>query len=408
MSALIALDVAVILVALADALTHRHLAIDVARHCPPVLSVGRSNPVQLVLTQGQGPPVSLAVRDEAAQDIDVEAMPAWVSTTPNAHTVVRYAYRPERRGERRLGRVWLRWPTRLGLWQQQRGDPLDQTIRVYPDLMALRARQSWLAPGRDATAARLQRKLGGQAEFERLREYNQDDDVRRIDWRATARRRALMVRQYQLERDQRIVFALEMGRWMTAESAGVPVFDRALNATLRLGQLAIQSGDQVGLLAFDDQVRAWLAPQGGAGAMRQLVRSAFDLHPSLVEPDYESSVATLRTRLPRRSLVVLFTQVHDAARRDELVRVIRALQPQHLPVVVSLRDESLEALAAVAPWAEGDALFVRGAAASHVLERERMVAEFRQAGAIVVHERADALDSALVQRYLDVKVRQLL
>lgn len=407
-SVLVALDVALLVFAIGDAASRRGVRIEVSRDCPPVLSIGRSNPVQLTLTQSRGEMLTVWLRDDAAADIEVDGLPETVQMTPASQALVRYAFKPLSRGERQLGQVWLRWSSRMGLWQQQRGFAVEQAVRVYPDLMALRTRQAWLAPGREAAAARAHRQRGGQTEFERLRDYNQDDDVRRIDWRATARRRALMVREYQLERDQRIVFALDMGRWMTAESFGIPIFDRALNATLWLGQLAVQAGDQVGLLAYDSQVRTWLAPQGGPGAMRRLVRSAFDLHASLVEAEHEIGLATLRTRLARRSLVVLFTQVLDPTRRDELVRVVRGLQPQHLPVVVSLRDESLEALATAQAWTDPDALYVRGAAASHVLERERIAIDLRQAGAIVVHERAENLSSVLVQRYLDVKVRQLL
>ncbi len=407
-SALIALDVAIGLVAAADALTRRRLAVEVARHCPPVLSIGRANLAQITVTSRIAEQLTVQIRDDAAHDVAVEGLADAALVPANGQTVLRYALKPACRGERQLGTIWLRWPTRMGLWQHQRGWAVEQRVRVYPDLLALRTRQSWLAPGREATAARAQRKRGGQSEFERLREYNQDDDVRRIDWRATARRHALMVREYQLERDQRIVFALDMGRWMTAESCGIPIFDRALNAALWLGQLAVQAGDHVGLVAFDSQVRSWLAPVGGPGAMRRLVRSAFDLHASLVEPDYETGLTVVRTRLARRSLVVLFTQVLDPTRRDELVRVIRALQPQHLPVVVSLRDEALDGLATATAWDGPDALYLRGTAACHVLERERIAAELRQAGAIVVHERAENLNAGLVRRYLDIKVRQLL
>lgn len=407
--ALAVCDAALLAVALLDALSRRRVAVQVERRCPPVLSIGRSNPVRLELLLRSAEPLDVTVTDSGAERVLPEGLPATVPLCPQHPVALRYTLHPQARGAHRLGSVWLRWPSRLGLWQQQqqRRD-LGQEVRVFPDLLALRTYDVWVCQARAERMTRATRQPGGESEFERLREYSQDDDVRRIDWKATARRRTVMARQFQLERDQNVVIALEMGRWMTADSDGLPQFDRALNAALMVAHVATKMGDHTGLLAFDSQVRAWLPPQGGPGAIRRLIRASYDLQPSLDEADFRAAVGHLRRRLPKRSLVLLFTQVLDPERADELRVLLRALRPVHLPVVVMLRDEGIEALAQPAENADVAEAYVKGAAAAHLLERERLVEGMRRAGALVIDCRPAELTSRAVQRYLEVKSRQML
>lgn len=401
-------DGLVAMLALADGLTRRHPGLRIRRNCPDVLSIGRSNPVSLDVTVSGSEPLLVSLHDDGAEHVLPEGTPTTLEIAPGKVVVLKYHLRPTRRGSFRLGQVWARWPTRLGLWQHQHRFEAQQDVCVYPDLQALRTYDLWLQQAKDERMTRATRQRGGESEFERLREYTQDDDVRRIDWKATARRRTLIAREYQLETDQNVVFCLDMGRWMTADSGGLPQFDRALNAALMLAHVASRAGDHTGLLAFDTQVRAWMPPQGGPGATRRLIRACFDLEPSLVEPNFRDGLVGLRRRLKKRSLVVLFTQVLDPARKDELVPLLRALQPVHLPIVVMLRDEGLDAI--LQPGVEDvpEALYVKGAAAAEVTDRERMAEEMRRAGAIVVHCKASELTSEVVRRYLEVKARRLL
>ena len=394
--------------ALADATTRRRPGLQVGRRCPDVLSIGRSNPVSLELSCTGAEPLPVTLWDDAAPDVVAEGMPVTLELLPGQALALKYHLRPGRRGHFALGMVWARWPTRFGLWHHQRQYAVQQDTKVYPDLQVLRTYDLWLREARDERATRATRMRGGESEFERLREYTQDDDVRRIDWKATARRRSLICREYQLERDQNVVFALDMGRWMTADSAGLPQFDRALNAALMLAHVASRAGDHTGLLAFDTEVRAWLPPLGGPGATRRLIRASFDLEPSLLEPDFRAGLVGLRRRLKKRSLVVLFTQVLDPVRKDELVPLLRALQPVHLPIVVMLRDENLEAILQPGVGDAPEALYVKGAAAAEVTDRERMAEDMRRAGAIVVHVKPSELTSEVVRRYLEVKSRRLL
>lgn len=404
---LVAFDGAVIALALADLALGWTVKIEARRVVPAVLSVGRANAVTLQLRSSLRRTAALEVVDDGAEAVEAQGMPAKLSLAPGARAVWKYHLFPRRRGAHVLGDLWVRVRTPLGLWQRQVRVPAEQTVRVYPDLEAVRIYEKLVREARDERFTRAARRRGGESEFERLREYTRDDDVRRIDWKATARRGSVIAREYQLERNQNIVFLLDLGRLMTAESGGLSHLDHALNATLMLSHVSVRAGDQVGLAAFDTSLRTWVAPEGGAQALKKLVRATYDLFPSLVEPDYRSVFATLKLRVRKRSLLVLFTQVLDVAAQKQLVPLIRSLSPTHLPLCVVFRDESVEALLSPDKTEALD-LYTRGPAAVEILWRERLVEEMRAAGALVLHVHPRELTQQLIARYLDVKARQLL
>jgi uncharacterized protein (DUF58 family) len=416
LGALIAWDVGIAALALLDALLDRKVAVQVTRHLPQVLSVGRQNAAVLDIHHGGARPVTVQVNDEGAVDLLVLGLPVAVQLPAHGTVEVRYHVEPRRRGAHQLGDLWLRVPTRLGLWQRQVRVPAAQEVRVYPDLQQVRTWDLLVLQERDSLSRAI-RQRGGESEFERLREYTQDDDVRHIDWRATARHRTVIARQYQLERNQNVVFALDLGRLMTAQARsgpdgepGLSHLDHALNATLMLSHVAMRAGDHVGLVAFDAKVRTFLPPEGGPRATRRIVQACYDLFPTLVEPDYRMVFTQLRQRLRKRSLVVLFTQVLDPATQKMLVPLVRSLSPTHLPLCILLRDASVEAL--LEPDGERAEteldLYTRGPAAAEVQWRERLAEDMRRAGALVLHVRPEELTGRLIQRYLEVKQRQWL
>jgi uncharacterized protein (DUF58 family) len=404
---LIAWDAAVAGLALADLTWSWRVRIEARRSVPAVLSVGRQNPASVQLRSRMGRSISLELTDDGAQDVVPSGVPAKFDLAPGAQATWRYSLLPGRRGAHALGDLWIRVLSPLGLWRRQVRIPAAQTVRVYPDLQAVRIYEKLVREARDERFTRVARRKGGESEFERLREYTRDDDARRIDWKATARRRLVIVREFQLERNQNVVFLLDLGRLMTAESNGLSHLDHALNATLMLSHVSVRAGDHVGLIAFDASLRTFVPPEGGAHVLKKIVRATHDLFPSLVEPDYRAVFATVKTRLRKRSLLVIFTQVLDAAAQKQLVPLIRSLSPTHLPLCVVFRDESVEALLAPDRTEDAD-LYTRGAAAAEVLWRDHLVEEMRRAGALVLHVHPGELTQQLIARYLEIKTRQLL
>jgi len=398
------------LVAAMDALLARRPLVDVRRSSREVFSIGRSNLVTLELRSKARRKLHVRVTDDLFEHASAPELPLALDLRPGAREQATYRVVPHRRGTYALGDHTIRYGSPLGLWIRQITQRASQPVRIFPDVQAVRDYELLARQSRDA-AARATRRRGGASEFEALREYQRDDEYRKIDWKATARRHKLIARTYQLERDQSVVFMLDAGRLMTAESDALSLFDHALNATLMLTYVASRGGDQVGLMTFADRVLTYLPPGPGKSASQRLIRSLFAVHPDLVETDYEGAFTSLGPRLRKRSLVVLFTQILDHNAAQQLLRLTRGLLPRHLPLVVLLRDPSIEALVQIEndQFAPGDHRPYITAAAAEVLSwREKLIRDLKRAGALVLDVLPRELSPSLVNRYLEVKARQML
>jgi uncharacterized protein (DUF58 family) len=299
--------------------------------------------------------------------------------------------------------------SRLGLWQRSVAWPTRTEVRVYPDIRQI-ARYTVLAR-RDRLSTlgvRRTRKLGTDNEFERLRDYIEGDEPRHMDWRATARRRKLTVRAHQVNQSQRLMFLIDCGRMMAGDTGGgLSPLDHALNAMLLLAHVALIRGDQVGLLAFSDGVRAYVPPSGGARRIERLVHSVHNVFPELVEPRYDRAFVELEKRYRKRSLVVLITNLFDDVHAQMVADHLGNLVGRHLPLLVLLRDHDLFALADDAP--ESGLGFYQGAAAAALLNwRERTLAGLRRRGVLTLDLFPDEMTAPLINRYLQIKARHQL
>jgi uncharacterized protein (DUF58 family) len=382
----------------------------VERRAPAVFSVGRANVVTLEVSSLSRRRLRVQVKDDLFFGAEGSDLPVEMDLGPRKRAVGTYRVCPTRRGAYELGDHFVRYSSPLGLLIRQTRIRARSPVKVYPDVALVRTYELLARQDRDAALVRT-RMRGGESEFERLRDHQKDDEFRRIDWKATARRQKLIARDYQLERNQNVLCILDCGRLMTAESDGLSHFDHALNANLMMAHVAARSGDQVGLLAFADQVLRYLPPAGGARAGHRLIQASYDLHPTLVESNYAAAFDLLAVRLRKRSLVVLFTQLVDDVAAQSVLRLMRGLVPRHLPLFVLFRDLEVDELAEprVLPPVEPPIdLYVRSAAAEINLWREKVVRDLKAGGALVLHVPPKKLTPALVSRYLEIKARQLL
>jgi uncharacterized protein (DUF58 family) len=404
-------DGALALAMLVDALLTGRRSVAVEREVPQVLSVGRANPIRLHLRSSSRRRLDVAVTDDRPPEIEFDHLPARVALPARGRASVVYHLRPTRRGLVELGDHHVRYPSPLGLWRRQIRLPARDALKVYPDVTAVREYELLARKSREHLLVRAVPLRGGENEFERLREYLRDDEFGDIDWKATARRGRLIVREYQQERNQTVVCLLDCGRLMTAESGGLTHLDHALNAAIMLAHVAGRAGDQMGLLAFDARIRSYLAPQGGRRVAQRVAKATYDLHPSLVETDFESAFAHLAGRLRKRALVVLFTQVIDDVSAQSLLRQLRSLPARHLPLCVMFRDPDLDRLAEPpggVPDARAGDLYVGAAAAEAVLWRERLVRDLKAGGALVLHVPPRKTTPAVINRYVQIKAQHLL
>ncbi|MDN3903963.1 DUF58 domain-containing protein [Arthrobacter sp. YD2] len=308
---------------------------------------------------------------------------------------------PSRRGVLRSGYIGVRSFGPLGLAARQRSLSLPGEIRVLPPFYAKRHLPSKLRRLRELDGNASVQLRGAGTEFDSLREYVRGDDVRSIDWRATARRRDTVVRTWRPERDRRVVILLDTSRTSAARIDDEPRLDTGIEATLLLGVLAAGGGDRVDFLAFDRRVRARVDSGGKGNLLSRLVNAAVPLEPELIEADFSLLPGAVHAVTARRSLVVLITSLDSGAVEEGLVPVLPRLLEKHVVVVASVRDPGLNDLRTAG--GSTPAVFRAAAAERALLDRAAVTEQLRAMGAEVVDEPPHELAPKLADMYIRLK-----
>jgi uncharacterized protein (DUF58 family) len=379
----------------------------VSREAPPAFSVGNPMPVSYQWRNPLWRLLLVRVREEFPGLLDAggERMIRLPAAGALREEIL---VRPVRRGRAVGGSIHLRVAGGLGLaWRQGRVEVPWRTT-VYPSLResALRSLPT-MAQRRREAGFRNVRRIGEGRVFESLKEWVPGEDIRTIDWKATARRGKLIVRQYEEERRQQVMIVIDAGRLLTAELDGRSRLDAAIDAALALAHAAVSHDDNVGLMVFADTVSRFIPPARGRRALRAVLDGLAGIEGRLVEPNYPAAFSYLASRNRKRALTVLFTDVIDRTASEALVAQAGALRPRHLPLAVALRDPSLERVAAARP-SSVDAAYERAAVEELLEAREDALAELRGHGVMVLDVRPDGAARAVVAQYDRLKRRALL
>jgi uncharacterized protein (DUF58 family) len=348
-----------------------------------------------------------------------DAWPPSARAEPRTHTVkiaagqrehVDTVLRPVRRGDQRAAAVTARSIGPLGLAGRQRSQRVPGQVRVLPPFLSRKHLPSRLAKLREIDGLLPTLIRGQGTEFDSLREYVVGDDVRSIDWRATARRADVMVRTWRPERDRRVVIVLDTGRMAAgrvgvdptaADPAGWPRLDWSMDAALLLAALASRAGDHVDFLAHDRVSRAGVFGASRTELLAQLVDAMAPLQPTLVESDWRAMVAAIARRTRRRSLVVLLTDLNATALDEGLLPVLPLLSAKHHVMIAAVADPRVDELAA----GRSDAAAVYDAAAAERARNDRntIASRLRRSGVEVVDAAPTEIAPALADRYLAMK-----
>ncbi len=406
---IVVLDVAVAIVAAADVMTLPRRSLFAAeRQAGRIASLRKNHRVTLTISyKGRGEPV-VWIRDDVPQEFAPNPEQFSFQLAARRQVTIHYEMKASRRGAFRLEKVYLRIRSGLGLWQRYVELPVETLIHVYPDMKqlseyAVLARTNRLS----LMGVRRTRKAGQDNEFERLRDYTRDDNYKHIDWRATARRNKLTVKDFQTNQAQRLIFLLDCGRMMTNEANGLSLLDHSLNAMLMLSYVALRQGDSIGLICFSDEIHAYVPPRSGMNQMNHLLHASFDRFPRLVESRYDEAFFYLSSRCQKRSLVILVTNLIDEVNSNQVERHLSCLVGRHLPLGVMLRDHRLFD-AADQPTAHDVGLFRAAAAAEILTWRHQVLTDLTHRGVLALDVFPEDMTAPLVNQYLDIKARHLL
>jgi len=290
--------------------------------------------------------------------------------------------------------------------QTEAGEP--EAVKVYPNMRRAREAELKALGARSLVSSHRKTSWRGEGrEFESLRDYVRGDELRHISWTATARRGKLTTRQYQIERDQTILIAIDGGRLMTARIENETKLDSAVHAALALMSAAARGGDNAGLLVFGRRIKSFLVPSRGRDHMDAALEALHAVEPEMIEPSYSRAFEFIAANSKRRSLVVLLTDLVDEQGSKELLTSLRLLRPRHLPLVVTIADRDLRAVVSEPPANTKD-LFNQSVAEEIIHLRESALRLVESQGGLALDVTAAALAPALLEKYLQVKERGLL
>jgi uncharacterized protein (DUF58 family) len=379
----------------------------VTRRAPARISLGARAEVDLRVDNLSARRVRVRVTDDLPPLLQREGddvADVWVPASREER--VPYAVKALRRGDGEFGDLHLRVAGPLGLAWRQRTVGQADDVRVVPGILEVRRYRLLGLRNRLREAGfRAVRQRGEGGSFESLREYVRGDDPRTVDWKASARRGNLIVRQFELERRQNVVIAIDAGRLMTQKVGERERLDYALTAALLLADVARVHDDAVGLLVFSDKVEAFIPP--ARNSVARLAEALGEVHARMVEPNYPAAFTYLSKQVRKRSLLVLFTDLIDPLASAAVVSQLSRAADRHLPLAVAIRNPDLEA--AAAQTATDEATVYRRAAAEELLQaRAAALAAMQRAGVLVADTRPGDAVPAVVNRYLDVKRRGML
>jgi uncharacterized protein (DUF58 family) len=381
-------------------------------HSPP--SLGVPTRVSVQVRNFGARPVFARVTDETSHTLRRTPPVVELSVPAGGIASAEYEILPAQRGDLPLGKLFLRYQSALRLAERWAVADTEASVRVLPDLEQAKQQTLYLIRTRQVAMERRRRRVRGLGrEFESLREYRTGDEFRSISWTATARRSKLITRVFQLERSQTVWLVLDAGRLLREQivrdgaALRFSKLDYAVNAALALAQVAMHSGDRVGLLAYGRQIQQNRGAGRGASHLHSLVESLSLVRSEPYEADHGRAAQALLSKQHRRSLIVWITDLAETAGTPDVVEYALQMTPRHLVLFAAVGQPDLKELVARRPESEEE-MFRYVAALEIVQRRDLLLRRLRQHGVLAMELMPGALTTSLVNQYLDIKDRALI
>ena len=381
----------------------------ITRHFGGRFAVGAETEVSVQIQNGSNRAIDLVVKDEYPPQMVLNGVrEGGLKVAAQSSVTLIYGLTPPRRGRFEFGQIAVRFRSRLGLvWCETKVDQAT-SVKVFPNMRRAREAELKALGARSVVSSHRKTSWRGEGrEFESMRDYVRGDELRHISWTATARRGKLTTRQYQIERDQTILVALDAGRLMTARIESETKLDSAVHATLALFSAAARAGDNAGLVVFGRRIKNYLPPGRGRDHIDSALEALHAVEPEMIEPSYARAFEFIAANSKRRALIVLLTDLVDEEGSKELLTSLHLLRPRHLPLVVTIADRDLKAVVRETPNSVQE-LFTQSVAEEIIHHREAALRLVESKGGLALDVTAAALAPALLETYLRVKERGLL
>lgn len=409
--AVLAFDILLVAGAIADYFISRKLPEDltIRRDFEKRFAIGDPSEVKLIVENASPRWFDLKIKDEYPPAMRLENSRE-AEVIIDAHETAEFSYflTPPKRGRYQFGRTAVRFKSRLGLvwYQAELGE--EQSVKVYPNMRRAREMELKALGARSFLAIQRRAVLRGEGrEFESMRDYVPGDEQRHISWTATARRSRLTTRQYQIERDQTVMIALDGGRLMTGRIGDETKFDTAIHASLALMSACARAGDNCGLMVFGRRVKKNLPSKRGVEHMDAVLEALYDMEPEMIEPSYARAFQFIASNSKKRAFVVILTDLVDKDSSKELINSLKLLRPRHLPLVVTIGDRDLNTTVSRAPE-DIKEVFTQSAAEEIIHQREQALRLVESLGGLALDVTTQTLGPKLLESYLRVKERGLL
>ena len=377
--------------------------IAVEREAPERLSLGEWTRIVLDVRNLGRRQVALRLAEDLPESMEARAAELHGVFDARAHGRMEYRLRPRRRGRYLLSAIDVRARSVVGLVYRQFRVELPSEVQVFPNLVDVQRYDLLVRRGLSTMQGLArQRRIGQGSEFESLRVYTPGDEMARVDWKATAKRSKLVVKNFQPEREQSVLVAIDVGRATAGEFAGVSRLDYLINAALMLAYVVLRQGDWFSLLAFSDRIESYLPPVRRLQSIDRVARALFELEPRLTEANYGAACGFLGLRQRKRSLICLMTDVIDKQASEVVLGYLARFARRHLPLAIALGDPEVLRLARE-PLSRTSDPYSKAVALDALSAREEALTTMRHQGVDVLDVTPDKLTPDLINRYLLIK-----
>ena len=370
------------------------------------LSNGDKNTVELNIRNLNKLLLKLRIIDELPLQLQERNFHLDRTFKPGEQHIIHYSLTPAERGAYRFGNVILFAKTLLGLAVRRFTIPAEQTVSVYPSYMQMRRFQlvSKSTTNMDPGNQR-KRKIGQSMEFEQIKDYVSGDDIRTINWKATARRGMLMVNNYVDEKSQQVYCVVDKGRLMKMPFKGLSLLDYAINAVLALSNVCLQKQDKIGMISFSNKISTIIAAERKPVQRENILQALFKEQTAFLESDYEMLYMQIRNKIKQRSLVILFTNFESLSGLHRQMQYLRSIAKHHLLLVVFFENTELKKLSHEEAITVED-VYVKTIAEKFVFEKKLVVKELQKYGILSILTSPENLTVSSINKYLELKTRQ--